>query len=124
MWTRLRSWATRLKTDILALSLAGRDPRVAVAPKLIALAVAAYALSPIDLIPDFIPVLGFVDDLILVPLGIALAIHLVPEEIMRECRARATWVSKRASYGGGAMIVVVWVAVLVSVAAALIYDVF
>src|SRR6478735_10023357 len=86
---RLRQWARALKRDVHAVYLAARDPRTPWYVKALALAVAAYALSPIDLIPDFIPVLGYVDDLLIVPLGIALVIRLIPAEVMAEHRARA-----------------------------------
>jgi uncharacterized membrane protein YkvA (DUF1232 family) len=78
-----------LKAEALALCLAARDPRTPWAARLLVMVVAAYALSPIDLIPDFVPVLGYLDDLILVPLGIALAIRLVPPTVLAECRAQA-----------------------------------
>src|SRR5689334_8800414 len=89
MLSRLRQWADAAKRDIAALWLAAHDPRVPFGAKLVAGATAAYALSPIDLIPDFIPVLGYVDDLILVPFGVWLAIKLVPAELMAEFRAQA-----------------------------------
>ena len=85
----LKRRARAMKREVRALSLAARDPRVPRHAKLVAVAVAAYALSPIDLIPDFIPVLGLLDDLVLVPLGIWLVIRLVPAEIMDEHRRRA-----------------------------------
>lgn len=86
----LKQWARALKRDVVALWIAGRDRRVPWHAKAVAAAVAAYALSPIDLIPDFIPVLGYLDDLILVPLGIALAVRLIPPKLMAEFRAEAT----------------------------------
>ncbi len=85
----LKQWARGLKRDVVALWIAGRDRRVPWHAKAVAAAVAAYALSPIDLIPDFIPVLGYLDDLILVPLGIALAVRLIPPKLMAEFRAEA-----------------------------------
>jgi uncharacterized membrane protein YkvA (DUF1232 family) len=121
LWTRLRAWAARLKIDVLALYLAARDPRVPLAPKLVAAGVAAYALSPIDLIPDFIPVLGALDDLIIVPLGIALAVRLIPPEIMQDCRSRAATLERRGSYAGAAAIIVLWAAFLLLIATALFH---
>ncbi|MBI5806217.1 DUF1232 domain-containing protein [candidate division TA06 bacterium] len=85
----LKQKAEDLKKETYALYLAYRDPRVPWYAKVAAAATVAYAVSPIDLIPDFIPVLGYLDDLVLVPLGIALAIRLIPAEIMAECRQRA-----------------------------------
>jgi len=85
----LRARVRALEADTYALYLAARDPRVPWHAKAVAALTAAYALSPIDLIPDFIPVLGYLDDLVLVPLGIALAIRLVPPAILAEHRAEA-----------------------------------
>jgi uncharacterized membrane protein YkvA (DUF1232 family) len=84
-----RRWARRLKREIYALYLAARDPRVPWYTKVLALAIVGYALSPLDLIPDFIPIIGYVDDLILVPLGIALVLRLTPSGVLAECRAQA-----------------------------------
>ncbi len=85
----LRDWAKRLKRETFALYLAGRDPRTPWYAKLLALTIAAYAASPIDLIPDFIPVLGYLDDLVLVPAGIWLVLRLIPAEVMAETRRRS-----------------------------------
>lgn len=85
----LKNWARALKRDVHAIYLASRDPRVPWYAKALAVAVAGYALSPIDLIPDFIPVLGYLDDIILVPLGIVLVLRLIPPQIMAEHRASA-----------------------------------
>ncbi len=93
----------------MALWLAARDPRVPWYAKVVAGAVAAYALSPIDLIPDFIPVLGYLDDIIIVPLGILLAVKLVPPELMAEFRAEATRRDKPTSRAGLAVIVALWI---------------
>ena len=92
-----KQWARRIKQDVIALWIAGRDPRTPLAAKILAGAVAAYALSPIDLIPDFIPVLGYLDDIIIVPLGILLVVKLVPAELMAEFRAEAVRRSKPTS---------------------------
>jgi len=89
---RFESWkkkAKALQREIFALYLAYRDPRVPWYAKLLILAVVGYAFSPIDLIPDFIPILGYLDDLILLPVGVTLAIKLIPAEVMSECRAKA-----------------------------------
>ena len=115
---RLRQWARTLKRDVIALYLAIRDPRVPWYAKAVAACVAAYALSPIDLIPDFIPVLGYLDELVVLPLGILLAAKLVPQEIMAELRAEAE--GKRGerpvSRVGAAVIIGIWiVAVLATV---------
>src|SRR5690349_24460105 len=95
MADRLKDWARIIKRDIHALYLASRDPRVPWYAKALALVVAGYALSPIDLIPDFIPVVGYLDDVILVPLGVMLVIRLIPPEIMAEHRALAAAAQNR-----------------------------
>jgi uncharacterized membrane protein YkvA (DUF1232 family) len=85
----LKAWAGRLKTELRALYLAYGDPRVPTHARVLAIVVVAYAFSPIDLIPDPIPVLGYLDDLILIPLGIALTIRMIPPDVLAECRAKA-----------------------------------
>ena len=85
----LRDLAQRLKKETVALWICTRHPRTPKLAKILAVAVVAYALSPIDLIPDFIPVLGYLDDLLIVPLGIWLVLKLVPADVMAECRAQA-----------------------------------
>lgn len=89
MWNRLKNWARGMKRDIMALYIAGRDSRVPWYAKTMALATAAYAFSPIDLIPDFIPVLGYVDELFVLPLLIWLSVRLVPAEVMEDLRGEA-----------------------------------
>lgn len=111
MLARLKGWARGLKRDVVALWLAARDPRAPWTAKVLAGAVAAYALSPIDLIPDFIPVLGYLDDLVLVPLGIALAVRLIPAPMMADLRARAEALLERPSSRGAAVVIVIlWLA--------------
>lgn len=109
--SQLQRWARTLKRDTVALYLAARDPRVPWYAKVVAACVAAYALSPIDLIPDFIPVIGYLDDIILVPLGIALAIRLVPPALLAEHRASASaWIAKRpVSRIGALVIILIWI---------------
>ena len=86
---RLRRRVDALKADTYALALASRDPRVPWHAKAVAALTVAYALSPIDLIPDFIPIIGYLDDLVLVPFGLAMAIKLIPPALLAEHRARA-----------------------------------
>ena len=108
---RARRWARRIKRDTYALYLAVRDSRTPWYAKVVAACVVAYAFSPIDLIPDFIPVLGYLDDVIIVPLGILLALKLIPPEVMADCRAQAEAVrpsSRPRSYLGAAAIIAVW----------------
>ena len=105
--------ARRLKADTYALYLAARDPRTPWIARLLVAGIIAYALSPIDLIPDFIPVLGYLDDLVLVPLGITLAIRLIPDDVLRECRARAQRTlhgAAPASRVASAVVVAIWIA--------------
>jgi uncharacterized membrane protein YkvA (DUF1232 family) len=108
----VRSWARRTKLDVVAVYLAARDPRVPWYAKLIAGAVAAYALSPIDLIPDFVPVVGHLDDLVIVPLGLLLAIKLIPSDVMQELRRAAERHERPLSRAGAAWIVAFWMLTL------------
>lgn len=106
---RLKSWARALKRDVVALWIAARDARTPLSAKLVAGAVAAYALSPIDLIPDVIPVLGYLDDLLIVPLGVLLAIRLIPQPLMAAFRAEADRRGRAdRSMAGLAMVVALW----------------
>ncbi len=117
LWQRLRSWAHLVLRDGLALYIAARDPRTPWFAKLLALLVAAYALSPIDLIPDAIPVLGFLDELILLPIAIELIARLIPTQIMAESRATAqAMVEKPRSKAGAAIIIGIWALGLLMVA--------
>jgi uncharacterized membrane protein YkvA (DUF1232 family) len=86
---RLKQWSVRLKAELYALYLAYRDPRVPLHARVFAACVVGYAFSPIDLIPDPIPVLGYLDDLVVIPLGIALAIRMIPAPVLAECRKKA-----------------------------------
>ena len=109
----LKQRARHLKAETLALYLAARDPRTPWYAKLLVAGIVAYALSPIDLIPDFVPVLGYLDDLILIPMGIALAIKLIPHSVLAECRTRAQETlqnGKPVSRVAGAIIIVIWLA--------------
>jgi uncharacterized membrane protein YkvA (DUF1232 family) len=116
---RIQRWARTLKRDTLALYLAARDPRVPWYAKAAAACVAAYALSPIDLIPDFIPLIGYLDDLILVPLGIALAIRLIPPALLEEHRehAAARIAGRPVSRVGALVILAIWAALLLCLVA-------
>ena len=114
MIASLKAWARRLKRDVVALWLAARDPRVLWYVKALAGAVAAYALSPIDLIPDFIPVFGYLDDLIIVPAGIWLAVRMIPQPLLAELRRQAERkVERPASYVAASVIAAVWIAATV-----------
>lgn len=110
---RTKNWARTIERDVVALWIAARDVRTPLAAKIVAGAVAAYALSPIDLIPDFIPVLGYLDDLIIEPLGILWAVRLIPAPLMAECRALAAERQGRpVSRGGLIAIFALWLTAL------------
>src|SRR3546814_14660607 len=93
--SRLRTWVKELKQQTLIVYFAARDPRTPWLARILALGVAAYALSPIDLIPDFIPVLGYLDDLIIVPLGLALVLRLIPRDVLVASESRAAEAADR-----------------------------
>ncbi len=105
----LLAWARRLKLDVVALWIAARDERTPLMAKIVAGAVAAYALSPIDLIPDFLPIIGLLDDLLIVPAGIWLAVRLIPPELFAEFRqtARAR-IDRPTSLVAAAVIATIW----------------
>lgn len=108
---RLKEWARQIRRDVHAVYVAARDPRTPWYAKLLALIVAAYALSPIDLIPDFVPVLGYLDDAILLPLGVLLVVRLIPDEVMADARAAAVAAEGRpVSRAGAIVIVALWIA--------------
>lgn len=115
---RWRNAAHRLRIEVHALLLACKDPRVPWYAKAVAALVVGYAFSPIDLIPDFVPVLGLLDDLVLLPLGVALALKLAPKAVLEECRAEA---QRRAdqrpprNWLAAAVIVILWLALAAGV---------
>ena len=118
---RLKDWARTVQRDVHAVYLASRDPRVPWLAKAIAICVAAYAVSPIDLIPDFIPVLGYLDDLILLPLGVMLVVWLIPPGIMAEHRAAATLAQESPKSAAAAWVIATIWLVLCAVAGWLAY---
>jgi uncharacterized membrane protein YkvA (DUF1232 family) len=108
---RLESWARRLKVEVYALYLAFKDPRVPWFARVFAAIVVGYAFSPIDLIPDPVPVLGYLDDLILIPLGVALAIKMIPPAVLAECREKARDAKDRpVSKMAAVVVVAAWIA--------------
>ena len=112
LFENLKQRAQHLKAETFALYLAARDPRTPWYAKLLVAGIVAYALSPIDLIPDFIPVIGYLDDLILLPLGILWAIKLIPPAVLTECRARAlTDLAQRkpVSWVAATVIIGIWI---------------
>ena len=115
MLEKLKSRARTLQTDVQALLVAFRDPRTPWAARGMIALVAAYALSPIDLIPDFIPVLGYLDDLILVPAGIALAIRMIPPQVMADSRkaAQPGGAAQGLAWVGAGIIVLIWILAII-----------
>ena len=114
----IASWKQKvklLKNETRALCLAYRDPRVPWYAKVFMAAVIGYAISPIDLIPDFIPVLGYLDDLIIVPVGIYLAIKMIPRGVMEECRekAKSNLFSSKAKWVIAGIIISIWILVII-----------
>lgn len=110
MRERVKNWARLVKRDLLALWLAACDKRTPLRAKIMAFLVVSYAFSPVDLIPDFIPVLGYLDDLVLVPLGILIAVSLVPQALLTEFRHQAsTLKTKPQSWAGAAGVLSIWV---------------
>ena len=108
---QLKIWARGVKRDALALWLAARDPRTPWYAKLLAFALAAYAFSPIDLIPDFIPIIGYLDDIIIIPLGILLVIKLIEPALMTEFRQKATQIATRpVSIAAATVFILIWFA--------------
>ncbi|MBV9189463.1 MAG: DUF1232 domain-containing protein [Betaproteobacteria bacterium] len=115
MLTRLRAWAQELKAQLLTLWFARSHPDTPWYAKALAVLVAAYAFSPIDLIPDFIPVLGYLDDVIIVPLGVWLALRMIPQHVLTESRRKADeWIAARQarpkSYVAATVFVLIWLA--------------
>ena len=111
-----KKWARSVKRDAVAVYFAARDPRTPMFARCLALAIAAYALSPIDLIPDFIPVLGYLDDLLIVPLGLLLVIRLLPPHVLAESREKAnTLLSRPRSYAAAAFILGTWLLCIVAI---------
>jgi uncharacterized membrane protein YkvA (DUF1232 family) len=108
---RLKRWAQRLRVEVYALYLAYKDPRVPWYARAFAAVVVTYAFSPIDLIPDPIPVLGYLDDLVIIPLGVALAIKMIPPQVLAECREEARNAKGRPVSRVAAVVVVAgWIA--------------
>ncbi|MBT2729607.1 DUF1232 domain-containing protein [Bacillus sp. ISL-75] len=111
MFEQLKSWAKKLKKQIFILYLAYKDERVTWYAKLFTACVVAYAFSPIDLIPDFIPILGYLDDVIIVPLGIMLALKMLPKSVIDNCTVKAEELMKTGkpkNWIVGSIIIIVW----------------
>lgn len=109
---RLKKWARKLKKQLFVLYFAYKDKRVSWYAKVFAAIVVAYAFSPIDLIPDFIPILGYLDDLILVPLGILLTLKMIPAEVIKDCEVKANDRMKNGNPKNwivGSLIIILWI---------------
>ena len=111
---KLKSKAKKIKQDIFVLVEAYKHPKTPLFVKLLSIIIVAYAFSPIDLIPDFIPILGYLDDIILIPLGIILVLKLIPDDVLKECRENAEKAekAKKKNWVVGTIIILLWVAVL------------
>ena len=114
MFKKIQSWAKKLKNDVLVLWFALKSPNIPLIAKLIGIFTVAYALSPIDLIPDFIPILGYLDDLILVPILVLITIKLIPNDVITESQQKAQqWIegknNKPKSYLGLLLILSIWI---------------
>ncbi|MEA3193703.1 MAG: hypothetical protein QOD26_2036 [Betaproteobacteria bacterium] len=106
----LKARARQVKVDLIALALATKDPRTPWYAKLIVAGCVAYALSPVDVIPDFIPVIGLIDDLIFIPIALALAVRFIPEPVLADCRSRAAEIAARKTSRTAAIVIVgVWI---------------
>src|SRR5512141_1627177 len=117
MLNRLKARARALKNEAFAVYLAAKDPRTPWYAKAIAFITIAYALSPIDLIPDFIPIFGYLDDLLIVPAGLALALQMIPPEVLDDARKTAATqgFDRRVGYVGMAIIILVWIIILIGI---------
>ncbi|PTI94428.1 YkvA family protein [Staphylococcus simulans] len=111
----LKSFVAKMNQELLVLYLSSKDQRTPMTVKILAVCIVAYALSPIDLIPDFIPVLGYLDDIIIVPLGIALCLKLIPEPIIQDNRRKASELNKNIlsqNWYAGVLIIILWIIVI------------
>ncbi|TNJ63633.1 DUF1232 domain-containing protein [Paenibacillus hemerocallicola] len=116
MLEKIKKWAKQLKRKVFVLYFAYKDKHTPWYAKVFAICVVAYAFSPIDLIPDFIPILGYLDDVILIPLGVALALKMMPKSVIQACTVKAEErmkIGKPKNWLAGSLIIAVWVAVLV-----------
>jgi uncharacterized membrane protein YkvA (DUF1232 family) len=119
---KIKTKINEIKKNILVLSLAVRHPQMPWYAKLFTFLVISYALSPIDLIPDFIPILGYLDDVILIPIGVFLALKLIPEDVINECRANINEMSSSRKQGiyGAIAIILIWIIILYYIFSAVI----
>lgn len=110
----LKAWAKRLKKDVMTVYFAGKNPQTPFVLKLLAIFIAAYALSPIDLIPDFIPVIGYLDDLIIVPVGVYVILKYLPQAILTQARYDAqTLIERPSNHIAAGIIISVWLVIII-----------
>ena len=117
MLENLKKKALKIKEDVFTLWFAYRDNRTPWYAKLLTAVVLAYAFSPVDLIPDFIPVLGYLDDIILIPLGVVLALKLIPREVVEDSRkkVRERGIEKKKNWIAGSIIIAIWILVILAI---------
>ncbi|WP_339262005.1 YkvA family protein [Solibacillus sp. FSL W7-1472] len=126
MYKKIKVWAKNLKRQIFVLYFAYKDKRVPLSAKIFTACIVAYAFSPIDLIPDFIPILGYLDDIIVVPLGVMIALKMIPKGVISDCEAKAEEMmrmGKPKNWIVGSLILILWVVILI-MAFMKIYDLF
>ncbi len=115
---KLKNWAAKLKHNLVAMYLVYKDPRLSWGVRIFTLCIVAYAFSPIDLIPDFIPIIGYLDDLIIVPIGIYFALKMIPKDVFAECLAKAKSMEKSdvpRNWVAGLLVITVWVFVFLEI---------
>ncbi|PEF36683.1 hypothetical protein CON84_19710, partial [Bacillus sp. AFS094228] len=116
MFDKIKTWAKSLKRQIFILYFACKDERVPWHAKVFTACVVAYAFSPIDIIPDFIPILGYLDDVILVPIGIMIALKMIPKSVLTDCEVKAEEMMKKGkpkNWIVGSLIVMIWVLIII-----------
>ena len=116
MFKKIKAWAKKLKRQIFILYYACKDDRVPWYAKVFTACIVTYAFSPIDLIPDFIPILGYLDDVILLPLGIMLALKMIPKDVLSDCEVKAEKLmrnGKPKNWIGGSIIILIWIVITV-----------
>lgn len=125
MTAKLKDRAHALKREAYALYIVARDPRVPWYARAFMALVLAYTFSPIDLIPDFVPALGHLDDLVIIPLGIFIALKMIPPEVMAEARRQSEELLQKGrpiSRAGAVMVIAIWLAILIAIARAIMWD--
>lgn len=115
---KLKEWAYSLQENIMVIYYAYKDKRVSNFARILAVCVVAYAFSPIDFIPDFVPILGYLDDLIIVPIGIYIVIRFIPKEVLNDCKEKASGIDRAEvakNWIAGIIILFIWIFILLNV---------